>query len=211
MYAAPYTGGTDTSTDGYKYLAPAYVNAAGGPATYTGQPWQVHFTTTAAQQAQGQYVVLSIALAAAESDLIVSLNGHQLIMRDPYYIKASDPMMRSGVSGYYGWAALQWNTSDLSAPGQDNIITLSVNHPWGVMYDALRLEITNTSADPSVSGWNDYEFLYGNTNIMPNDALGQTAINAYITQPVPEPTPLIELAFGAVGLLLIQYRSRNRI
>ena len=207
LYVAPYTNGTDTSTDGYKYITPSYVNAAGGPATYTGQPWQVHFTTTAAQQAQGQYVVLSIALAAAESDLIVSLNGHQLIMRDPYYIDASDPMMRSGVSGYYGWAALQWNTSDLNAPGQDNIITLSVNHSWGVMYDALRMEITNTSADPSVTGWNDYEFLYGNTNIMPNDALGLTASNAYSVQPVPEPATLGLLALAAGGLLLIPRRK----
>ncbi len=207
LYAAPYTNGTDTSTNGYNYIAPAYVNAAGGPAAYTGQPWQVHFTTTAAQQAQGQYVVLSIALAAAESDLIVSLNGHQLIMRDPYYLRASDPMMRSGVAGYYGWAALQWNTSVLNAPGQDNIITLSVNHPWGVMYDALRMEITNTSAAPSVTGWNDYEFLYGNTNIMPNDALGLTATNAYSLQSVPEPATLGLLALAAGSLLLIPRRE----
>ena len=41
------------------------------------------------------------------------------------------------------------------------------------------MEITNTSANPSVTGWNDYEFLYGNTNIVPNDALGLTAGNAY--------------------------------
>ncbi len=210
LYAAPYTSGTDTTKDGYKYIAPSYVNAAGGPATYTGQPWQVHFTTTAAQQEQGQYVVLSIALAAAESDLIVSLNGHQLIMRDPYYIRASDPMMRSGVSGYYGWAALQWNTSDLNAPGQDNIITLSVNHSWGVMYDALRMEITNTSADPNITGWHDYEFLYGNTNIMPNDALGQAAANSYSAQPVPEPATLGLMSL-AVGGLLIQARRRPAV
>ena len=152
-------------------------------------------------------MVLSIALAAAESDLIVSLNGHQLIMRDPYYLRASDPMMRSGVAGYYGWAALQWNTSVLNAPGQDNIITLSVNHPWGVMYDALRMEITNTSAAPSVTGWNDYEFLYGNTNIMPNDALGLTATNAYSLQSVPEPATLGLLALAAGSLLLIPRRE----
>ena len=207
LYAGPYTNGTDTSTDGYKYIAPAYVNAAGGPATYTGQPWQVHFTTTAAQQAQGQYVVLSIALAAAESDLIVSLNGHQLIMRDPYYLHASDPMVRQGTSGYFGWAALQWNTSVLNAPGQDNIITLSVNHPWGVMYDALRMEITNTSAAPSVTGWNDYEFLYGNTNVMPNDTLGLTAGNTYSLQSVPEPATLGLMAVAAIGLLTVRKKG----
>ena len=152
-------------------------------------------------------MVLSIALAAAESDLIVSLNGHQLIMRDPYYIHRSDPMVRQGNSGYFGWAALQWTTSDLNAPGQDNIITLSVNHPWGVMYDAMRMEITNISADPSVTGWNDYEFLYGNTNIMPNDTLGQTAGNAYTVQAVPEPATLGLLAVAALGMLALRKRS----
>ncbi len=200
LYAAPYTNGKDTTTDGYKYIAPAYVNAAGGPAVYQGQPWQVHFTTTAAQQAQGQYVVLSIGLAAAESDLIVALNGHQLIMHDPYYIRSSDPMIRSGVAGYYGWAALQWNTSDLNAAGQDNVITLSVNHPWGVMYDALRMEITNQSADPSATGWHDYEFLYGNTDIMPNDALGQTASNAFSPAATPEAPSLLLMAAAMAGI-----------
>ena len=38
------------------------------------------------------------------------------------------------------------------------------------MYDALRGEITNTSADHTVSGWNDYEFLYGTEPA--NDAVG---------------------------------------
>ena len=51
------------------------------------------------------------------------------------------------------------------------MITLSVNRPEGVMYDALRLEITNTSADPAVTGWNDYEYLYGTTYKPANDAL----------------------------------------
>ncbi len=172
LYAGVYNS-NDKTTDGYKYIAPSYVTNAGGPGSYTGQPWEIHFTTTSAQQAQGQYVVLSVALAASESDLIVNLNGHQLIMKDPYYIHASDPMIRSGDAGYYGWAALQFPTSDLNPPGQDNVITLSVNHSWGVMYDALRLEITNTSADPAVTGWHDYEFLYGNTDTFPNDTLGQ--------------------------------------
>ncbi|MGA3045289.1 MAG: hypothetical protein ABSD67_01605 [Terracidiphilus sp.] len=39
------------------------------------------------------------------------------------------------------------------------------------MYDALRLEVTNTSADPAVTGWNDYEYLYGSTYKPANDAL----------------------------------------
>jgi len=48
-----------------------------------------------------------------------------------------------------------------------SIVTSSVNRPNGVIYDALRLEITNQSADHSATGWNDYEFLYGNTQCLP--------------------------------------------
>jgi len=39
------------------------------------------------------------------------------------------------------------------------------------MYDALRMEISNTSADHSATGWNDYEFLYGGTYEAANDAV----------------------------------------
>ncbi len=63
------------------------------------------------------------------------------------------------------------------------------------------MEITNTSANPSVTAWNDYEFLYGKTDIMPNDALGLTAGNAYSVQPVPEPATLGLMAVAAIGLL----------
>ncbi len=154
----------DDTTDGYKYIAPSYVNAA----TAATPPWQVHFTTTAAQQAQGQYVVLSVGLAAAEGSLIINLNGHQLIW---HATKASDPMVRSGLSGTYQWVVFQWDTSALNVPGQDNVITLGTNRQQGVMYDALRMEITNKSADQSVTGWNDYEFLYGNIDQLANDAI----------------------------------------
>ena len=64
---------SDGSADNYANVCPAYVTAGGGPATYSGLPWEVHFTTTAAQRAQGQYVVLSVALAATEASLIVEL------------------------------------------------------------------------------------------------------------------------------------------
>ena len=43
---------------------PAYVAAAGGAANYHGSAWQVNFTTTSAQSAQGQYVVLSVGVVA---------------------------------------------------------------------------------------------------------------------------------------------------
>ncbi len=42
------------------------------------------------------------------------------------------------------------------------------------MDDALRLELTNTSAAPSVTGWNDYEFVGTSStsqNIPANDTL----------------------------------------
>jgi hypothetical protein len=39
------------------------------------------------------------------------------------------------------------------------------------MYDALRAEITNTSADHTQTGWNDYEFIYGSTGQPANDAV----------------------------------------
>ena len=41
------------TTDNYAKVCPAYVTAGGGPATYSGAPWEVHFTTTAAQRAAG--------------------------------------------------------------------------------------------------------------------------------------------------------------
>jgi hypothetical protein len=65
----------------------------------------------------------------------------------------------------------QWNTSQLNPAGMDNVITFNVNRTQGVMYDALRTEIINTSADHTVTGWNDYEFLYGTTYQPANDAI----------------------------------------
>jgi hypothetical protein len=165
LYAGIYNPADDT-TDGYKYILPSYVSSVTAPTP----PWQVHFTTTADQQAQGQYVVLSVGLADTESSLIVTLNGHQLIWHG-YGLKNSDAGVRSGLSGTYQWVVFQWDTGQLNPPGEDNILTFSVNHPQGVMYDALRMEITSRSADPAVTGWNDYEYLYGPTYKPANDAL----------------------------------------
>ena len=41
------------STENYANVCPAYVTAGGGPATYFGSPWEVHFATTAAQRRAG--------------------------------------------------------------------------------------------------------------------------------------------------------------
>lgn len=162
---------TNDTTDGYKFLCPAYV---GNCATTPVPDWKVHFTTTAQQQQEGKYVTLSMGLASTESSLVVFLNGHILIWPG-YKHKNADAMMRSGFSGTYQWVVWQWPTSDLNPPGQDNVLTFHVNHYEGIEYDALRMEISNRSANPTVTGWHDYEFVDSpnlTTGYMPaNDAV----------------------------------------
>jgi hypothetical protein len=169
LYAAVYNP-ADQTTDGYNYICPSYVGAFGACKTAVIPNWQVHFTTSADQQSQGQYVVLSVGLAATEASMTVSLNGNPLVWHG-FNLKNSDAGVRSGFSGTYQWVVFQWNTSQLNPPGTDNVITFNVNRTQGVMYDALRTEITNNSADHKVTGWNDYEFLYGTTYQPANDAI----------------------------------------
>jgi hypothetical protein len=155
----------DQTTDGFKYICPAYV---GNCATASVPDWKVHFTTTADQQAQGQYFVLSVGLAATESSLTVTLNGSPLVWHS-FNVKNADAGVRSGFSGTYQWAVFQWNTTQLAPPGQDNVLNFNVGRTQGVMYDALRGEITNTSADHTVTGLNDYEFISATTDQPAND------------------------------------------
>jgi len=165
----------NSTTDNYSNLAPAYVKAAGGPGSYTGAPWEVHFTTTQAQLNQGQYAILSVGLAAAEASLTVYLNGHQEVW---HYSSSttSDPMTRSGEAGYYQWLAFQFPMADLLPAGQEDVLTFSVSTTNGVMYDALRMEITNKSASPSATGWHDYEYITGpNTQTAADNTSGLTA------------------------------------
>jgi hypothetical protein len=163
LYAGIYNA-TDDTTDGYKYIVPSYVTSL----TESVPSTTIHFTTTTAQLAQGKYGVLSVALADADASLTVSLNGHNLVW---HFINASDAMARSGLSGYYQWIAYQWDIADLNAAGADNVLTFSPSQPDGVMFDALRFEMTNTSADPAVTGWHDYEYLYNSTYTPANDAV----------------------------------------
>jgi hypothetical protein len=167
LFAGVYNPADDT-TDGYKYICPTYV---GNCATTAVPDWQVHFATTDAQQAEGPYVTLSMGLAATESSLIVSLNGHPLVWPG-YNHKNSDAAVRSGLSGTYQWAVLQWDSSVLNPPGQDNILTFNVGRTQGVEYDALRMEISDRSADPAVTGWNDYDYVDANGFKAANDAVG---------------------------------------
>ena len=165
LFGGYYKSGDDT-TDGYNYIVPSYV---GDPATAACPPWTVHFTTSSAQLAQGKYAVLSVALAGTNGDVLANLNGkQQLIFRGGG--NESDPTIRSGLSGTFQWIVLQWDASRLNAAGADNVLTLSTNH-GGVMYDALRFEITNTSADPAVRGWHDYEYLYNTTDTPADDSV----------------------------------------
>jgi hypothetical protein len=172
LYAGVYNAADDT-TDGYTYAIPAYVktlsNASGTNGVTTPAPnLTIHFTTTAAQQAQGQYVVLSMAVACAEGSPVLTLNGHQLVW---HFTNASDCMIRSGLSGYTAWIAFQWPTSQLNPAGQDNVLTFGASQADGYMLDALRMEITNTSADPAVTGWNDYEYVSSSKYTAANDAV----------------------------------------
>jgi hypothetical protein len=166
LYAGIYNPADDT-TDGYKYICPTYV----GNCTTAAVPnWQVHFTTTDEQQVQGQFVTLSMGLAATESSVVVSLNGHPLTWPG-YNHKNSDAAVRSGLSGTYQWAVLEWDKSDLNPPGQDNVLTFNVGRTQGVEYDALRMEISDHSADPAVTGWNDYDYVGASGTKLANDAV----------------------------------------
>jgi hypothetical protein len=173
LYAGVYNS-SDQTSDGYNYLCPAYV---GNCATATVPDWQVHFTTTADQQARGQYAVLSVGLADTEPNLTVSLNGNPLAWpglgpTNPHP-KLADADVRSGFSGTYQWVVFQWNTSQLNPPGADNVFTFHVdNHQQGVMYDALRMEVTNNSAAHETTGWKDYEFLNATTYEPADDSVG---------------------------------------
>jgi hypothetical protein len=165
----------DDTTDGYQYAVPAYVaslsGASGTNGVTTSVPaWTTHFATPATQTGTTaqNYVVLSVSLACAEGSYVVTLNGQQLIW---HYANASDCMVRSGLSGYTQWFAMQWPASVLKAAGQDNVMTISASQTDGVEDDALRLELTNNSANPASTGWNDYTYIAGSTTTLNNDAL----------------------------------------
>jgi rhamnogalacturonan endolyase len=168
---------SDDSTDGYKYLIPSYVaglpNHSGTNGTTTPTPpWQVHFATPAdAASYSSGYVVLTLALSASQTRETVSLNGNPLAYT-PLSAYNSDAIERSGLSGFYQWVAFQWPASDLAAVGADNVLTTSVSGTNSQdSDDALRLELTNNSANPTLTGWNDYTFVTSGTTTPANDAV----------------------------------------
>jgi hypothetical protein len=163
---------SDDATDAYKYTGctslgdtigiPAYVNLLPGHSGTNGTttptpPWQIHFATP--NGASQSFVVLSLALASSQGRETVSLNGNSLSYSPPSSFN-SDAVERSGLSGYTQWVTFQWPVSALNPVGADNVITTSVS---GVNSndsdDAIRLELSNSGADPAVTGWHDYYFV----------------------------------------------------
>lgn len=173
--AACVYNSADQSSAGYDYIAPQYVKdwaTANGKAIkdYFASPWEVHFTTTAAQLGQGNYVLVSINTAGVNhSSLQVRLNGKHGGTLLWYPRLGSDPEVRSGVAGYNNFAVFQFNKADLNAAGQDNVLTLTAT--GAIMYDALKLEISANPADPAVTGWHDYDWMHYNAaDASTNDA-----------------------------------------
>jgi hypothetical protein len=168
-----YDSSNDT-TDNYINTIPTYVKSLSGESgtngvTTTVPPWYVYFTTTAAQVAQGSYVDLSIGLPCVEANLTASLNGHALTWDA---INPSDCSVRSGLSGYYQWVVFEWPTSDLVASGSQDTLELSVaGNVQGVEYDALRMEVSKTGANPNTTGWHDYEYVTSGTYIAADNAV----------------------------------------
>ena len=141
---------------------------------------------------------------ALDASLVVSLNGHSETWSYNNF-SPDDPMIRSGDAGFYQWAAFQFPITDLNAVGTDDEFTFGVsNHGDGVMYDALRMEITNTSANPTTTGWHDYTYINGSSQTAPVDSIGQAASFSI----VPEPSSVAMMALGSI--LLARRRSRRQ-
>jgi len=180
LFGGYFCNPADDKTDGYTCIIPSYVASLPGATGTNGvgtplPPWTVNFATPSdvANYTANGYVVLSVSLAATEASYIVTLNGKQLIWSN---VNKSDAAVRSGLSGYTQWIAFQWPASALNPAGENNVITIGVSQPQGDEDDALRLELTNTSAAPAVRGWNDYSFVTAgptgaSVTVSPNDTI----------------------------------------
>jgi hypothetical protein len=156
---------TDDTTDGYTCAIPTYVKTLTGETgtngVTTGVPaWQLHFATPANLSSYSSgYVDLSVSVACAYGSYVVTLNGSQ--QRDWHYDNYSDCMIRSGLSGYTQWFVMQWPTSLLNQTvGGDNVLSIGMS-ATGSSDDAIRLELSNTGANPVTTGWNDYTYMIG--------------------------------------------------
>jgi hypothetical protein len=171
-----YDAANDT-TDNYTHTIPTYVaslsTAAGTNGVTTRTPtWTVHFATPQ-NVTNYTYAVLSVALACDYGSYVTTLNTTSRTWGYRTGV-ASDCSIRSGLSGYYQWIALQFPISALNPAGQDNVLTIGVSQTYGAMDDALRFELTNNPATPSTTGWSDYEFVPTSStsgNIPANDSV----------------------------------------
>jgi rhamnogalacturonan endolyase len=200
---SPYYGGPLSQ--------PQYVYNAGGAATYRGAPWTVNFAVTQTQAQQGPFIDLSVGAGALNASLTVTLNGHSESWSYQNFAE-DDGAVRSADASFYQWAVFEFPTTDLigyntvGESSDNNEFTFSVsNHTYGITWDALRLEIDGTGANPTVTGWHDYTYVSSSGTTTPFDYDGQVASNT-LTQ-IPEPTSLI-FAVGAAGALLRPRRRR---
>ena len=150
---------------GAEYAIPTYVAGLAGASGTNGAgtaipAWQVYFATPndIANYPSGN-VELSIAAACSYGSYVVTLNGQQRIW---HYSNYSDCAIRSGLSGYTQWFVMEWPASALNqTPGGSNEITVSMSQQDGSEDDAWRLELTNNTSNPAVTGWNDYTYVIG--------------------------------------------------
>jgi hypothetical protein len=65
-----------------------------------------------------------------------------------------------------------WPVSDLvQSAGGDNVISIGMSQPDGAEDDALRLELTNNTSNPTSTGWHDYTYISGSGTTLNNDTL----------------------------------------
>ena len=158
-------GGVGSETAIPTYVA-SLPGASGTNGASTGIPaWQVYFATPSdiASYPTGN-VELSVSLACGYSSYVVNLNPQAAnVQRIWHYTNYSDCMIRSGLSGYTQWFVMEFPASALNqTPGGSNEITISMSSSGdGAQDDALRLELTNNTSNPVVTGWNDYTWITG--------------------------------------------------
>jgi hypothetical protein len=158
---------SNNTTDNYVNEIPSYVaslsTASGTNGVTTKVPaWKVHFATPA-NIANYNYVELSVGLACNYGSYVAVLsNGTTSVSRTWGYSSStySDCAIRSGLSGYYEWIVFEYPVSALnSTVGGDNTISISTSQTNGAMDDALRLELSTTTAAPTTTKWYDYEYV----------------------------------------------------
>jgi hypothetical protein len=199
----PPAGGTAIPDNTYGYNdystpfgnnIPAYVAGLTGETGTNGvttpiPPWQVYFATPSniANYSSG-YVELSISAACAYGSYTVTLNPSAAnVQRIWHYTNYSDCVIRSGLSGYTQWFVMEFPVSALNqTPGGSNEITVSMSQTYGAEDDAWRLELTNTSSNPAVTGWNDYTYITG-TSTPAVPPLPANSSGLYNNDAIPNP------------------------